>query len=169
MVRIRLNAGSIIGIINALILAYAALVKRSPSNCYFCHQTTYLPISDLTIAYLGIAMSLFLAALAYAAKVVKKIWFLALALSAASAVVSSYLFVTQIISRHICYLCLAGDIDFYLLFVAMLHITVLKPYWSLVDVGWSRTRKIDLRQAMRRVRRLLSSRLAVLRLRACHH
>ncbi|MDD4238355.1 MAG: hypothetical protein PHT62_07350 [Desulfotomaculaceae bacterium] len=140
MVRIRLNAGSIIGIINALILAYAAWVKLETSNCYFCNQTTYLPISDLTLAYLGIAMSLFLAALAYAAKVNKKFGLLALALSAASAVVSSYLVAAQVISRHICYLCLVGDIGFYLLFVAILHITVLKPFWYLVDIGCSRTK-----------------------------
>lgn len=78
-------------------------------------------------------MSLILAALSYAAKVNKKIGFLALAFSAATAMVSSYLFVAQIISRHICYLCLAGDIGFYLLFVAMLHMTVLKPsgVWSM--------------------------------------
>lgn len=75
-------------------------------------------------------MSLFLAALAYAAKANKKIGFLTLALSAVSAVVSSYLVAAQVISRHICYLCLAGDIGFYLLFVAMLHMTVLKPFWK---------------------------------------
>lgn len=58
MIRIKLNASSIIGIINALILIYAAWVKHEPSNCYFCKQTTYLPISDLTIAYFGISVLL---------------------------------------------------------------------------------------------------------------
>jgi uncharacterized membrane protein len=130
MIRIKLNASSIIGIINALILIYAAWVKHEPSNCYFCKQTTYLPISDLTIAYFGIAMSLFLATLAYVAKANKRIGFLALAFSAASAVVSTYLFAAQIISQHICYLCLVGDIGFYILFVAILHMTVLKPFWK---------------------------------------
>lgn len=141
MAAVRPNIASSIAIVNALILAYAAWVKHSPSRCYFCHQTTYLPVSDLNIAYVGIAMSLFIAVLAHASRVSKRIGFLTLVVSAVCAGVSSYLGIAQIVSRKVCYLCLMGDIGFYLLFIAMLYIAILKPFLYLIGSVRSSAKK----------------------------
>jgi uncharacterized protein YacL len=130
MARHKMNIAVVIGALNSLLLAYAIWIKHSPTRCYICHQTTFLPVSDQWLAIMGMAMSLILSVLMYWGVGNKRISYLTLTIAGISAGVSSYLAIGQFVSRNICYLCLSGDIGFVVLFASWAKISVIEPLWT---------------------------------------
>jgi uncharacterized membrane protein len=121
------NISLVILIYNSLLLLFLGISKLVENGCSTCNSFSYLPFSEIYLAFLGSITSLILTALVYYSNDRNYLRHASLFLTFFASSFGSFLLVGQIsINKSLCYPCVLSTILFYIVFIIVLYNSIMR-------------------------------------------